>query len=240
MSLIFSQEAVELFERNYRNKVRPRPPLGGCMIAVYIGLSSLFGSKYGFRGAFHIRFLRASLKREKRKGLPEGQLNTIDRVFRALEDEGVVYPEQRFTRRSGNWEIDDSQINSIERELVDQVAQLPDGSHFFGMAVHDAWHSIILRLHKDNGKTEVYWMDQFSKGFDAVRAKSFVRSPRVTGKLDQEILEIGKHPTSVWLFDPEQASNILIEVDADGDGSIDNEVSAVESALSPHEMLIDL
>ena len=138
MAKVFSQKTVNLLGRNYHSKVR-KTPRGGCMRAVYIGLGSLYDKEFGFKGPFHKAFFRRSRRREIRRGLPEGRLNTIDRVFRALEEEGIAMDEQVFKPFRTEWKkADGSIIPSLEDELVDQVFGLPNGSHFFGAAISGA------------------------------------------------------------------------------------------------------
>lgn len=234
MTSVFSEDAVTHLGNNYHTKVRPEhggSSRGGCMKAVYIGLGSLFGPDFDFRGAFHKSFFRKARKEEKRLNLPEGRRNTIDRVFRALEDEGIAFDEQTFKPTGDKWEIDDGFIvDSLEETLVEQVMPLPDGSHFFGVAVNDAIHSVLLRIEKIGEGATVFWMDQFADGYDAVRRDIFVDRPNVTGKLDDTIRGIkgNKNKTSVWLFDPEGALAVGIEVDIDGDGVADMSVPAVD------------
>jgi hypothetical protein len=210
MSTVFDSEAVERLGETYKTSVQPEhggSSRGGCMKAVYTGLGVLFGDRYGFRGDFHKAFFRTTAKKEKDKGLPEGRLNTIDRVFRALEEEGVALDEQTFTPRpAGQWRLADGRmIPSLEQELVGQVNALDNGSHFYGVAASGAIHSLILRFDKTDDGVTIYWMDQFSDGFDAVRPGGFVRSPEVTGILDREIRELGGNATSVWRFNAEKA-----------------------------------
>lgn len=207
MSDVFDADTVQRLGDQYRTSVRPEHGAnarGGCMKAVYIGLGALFGERFGFRGEFHRGFYRTTRREEQRRHLPEGRLNTIDRVFRALEAEGIALPEQRFRPRGRQWEKSDgTRIDSLEDELIAQVSGLPDGSHFFGVAVSGAYHSLLLRLEKAGSTVTVFWMDQFSNGFEAVRRGGFVSSPDVTGRLDAELREIGRSTTSVWRLNPE-------------------------------------
>lgn len=228
MGNVFSEDAVIKFGENYHTKVRPTPR-GGCMKAVYTGLGSLYGEDFGFRGAFHKSFFRRARRKERQRGLPEGRLNTIDRVFRALVHEGIAFQEQTFRPRPGKkWELGDgSRVDKIEDVLIEQVMRLPDGSHFFGAAISGAIHSILLRVEKINGNAKVYWMDQFSDGYVSVRPRAFVDKPNITGKLDDTIRRFNKNTTSVWLLDPDGASDVGIEIDSDGDGIADMTVPAV-------------
>ncbi len=211
MSSVFSKEALKRVDQSYKDKVRPEhgeSSKGGCMKAVYIGLGSLFGERYGFRGDFHKAFFRKTREQENRKGLPEGRLNTIDRVFKALEGEGIALTEQKYRPVNGKWRADDgSLVDSLEAELIRQVKARPDGTQFYGIAVDGAVHSLLLRIDKAGGNFTVYWMDQFSNGFDAVRTGGFVASPKVTGRLDQELKSFGANPTSVWQLKPEMAAS---------------------------------
>jgi hypothetical protein len=130
-------------------------------------------------------------------------------VFRALETEGITLAEQKFRPVNGKWLTPDGDsMDSLEAELINQISALPNGSQFFGVAVNGAVHSLLLRIHKTDAGFAVYWMDQFSNGFDAVRPGAFVASPNVTGRLDQELRSFGSKPTSVWRLNPEMASAV--------------------------------
>ena len=237
MTSVFTDEAVEQFGRNYENEVRPEhggSSRGGCMKAVYIGIGTLFGNRYKFRGPFHKEFFRNAQAKEKAKGVPEGRFNTIDRVFRALETEGVVFEEEKYSPKQGKWnKSDGTEVASLEADLVNQIQFLPNGSHFFGMAIDGAIHSLIVRLDKSDAGVRVYWMDQFSDGYDGVRDHALVSSPDVTGSLDAEIRSFGSNPTSVWQFNPTAAEGVSIDLDVDGDGNPDAQFAAVEDREDP-------
>lgn len=227
MTTVFSEEAVTKFGENYQTKVRPTSR-GGCMRAVYIGLGTLYGDEFDFKGSWHRSFFRKSRQKEKRRKLKEGRLNTIDRVFADLADEGILFEAKSFRPKRDSWKSDEGlQIESVEASLVDQVSRLPDGSHFFGAAVSGAIHSIIIRVHKLEDSYNVYWMDQFSKGYDEVRKSTFTDRPDVTRKLDATLRKLGSDKTTIWMFNPEGASDIGIDVDSDGDGIEDMTVRAV-------------
>jgi hypothetical protein len=233
MSNVFSKDAVRKLGDNYHTKVRPvhgKSSRGGCMKAVYIGLGSLYGNDFGFRGPFHRSFFRRARRKENQRGLQEGRLNTIDRVFRALVHEGIVFQEQIFRPMAGNrWKMGDgSRVNKIEDVIIEQTMILPNGSHFFGAAISGAIHSILLRIEKRKGNAVIYWMDQFSDGYSAVRPRAFIDKPDVTGKLDETIRKFGTNTTSIWLFNPDGALDVGIEIDTDGDGMNDMCVPAVE------------
>lgn len=217
MTLVFSDEAVENFGESYRTHVRPKN--GGCMKAVYFGLSSLFGNRYGFRGDFHKTFFKEARKQETAKQLSEGSRNTIDRVFRALEKEDIVFPEQVFKPTGQGWTLDNTtSIPSLEGELVAQANGLPSGSHFFGVAINDAIHSLIVRIDTTGAQPRVFWMDQFSNGYDDVFDHSFVSSPDVTGRLDEEVRSFGSKASGVWLFNPNAAAGVTLQMGLDEDG----------------------
>lgn len=232
MTIVFSDAAVEKFGENYRTRVQPEhggSSQGGCMKAVYTGLGTLFGERYGFRGAFHQKFFREARRKEEAQGVPEGRFNTIDRVFRALEGENVTLPEQVYGPRNGKWIKDGStEIDSLKQDLLDQIAGLPNGSHFFGVAVNGAIHSLILRFHKTDSDIRVFWMDQFSEGYTAVRPKAFVRTPDVTADLDDKIRSFGTNSTSVWPLNANKGIGVSIDLDMDGDGIDDFQGPAVE------------
>lgn len=206
MSTVFDPETINKLGENYKNNVKPEhgeSSRGGCMKAVYVGLGTLFGEKYGFRGDFHKKFWTETRQEEKQKGLEEGTLNTIDRVFRALEKEGVAFSEQQFKPKAGKWaRANRDLLDSLESELIDQIRGLPNGSQVFGVAVSGALHSLLLRLDKTDSGVRIFWMDQFSIGFDAVRPGAFVTKPDVTGHLDEKFRSLGDSTTSIWLLDP--------------------------------------
>lgn len=88
-------------------------------------------------------------------------------------------------------------------------------------------------LEKSETGVRVFWMDQFSAGFDTVRSGGFVSSPDVTGRLDAEILEIGSNTTSVWRLSPDMAANVAIDLDIDADGVPDFQVPATVEVEDP-------
>ena len=232
MSNIFSEDAVRELGKQYETAVRPTKR-GGCMRAVYVGLGALYGKDFGFRGAFHKSFFRRARRKENRRGLEEGRLNTIDRVFRALVHEDIAFQEILFKQIKGKqWALEDGTcVDKIEDVLKQKVLNLPNGSHFFGGAISAAIHSILLRVEKIDSKVTFYWMDQFSDGYTSVRPRSFVTVPNVTGKLDNIIRKFGKHATSFWLFNPDGASDVGIEIDSDNDGVKDMSVPAIVAAM---------
>ncbi|WJG10768.1 hypothetical protein [Aliiglaciecola sp. LCG003] len=231
MSHIFSQDAVIELGKQYQTQVAPTSR-GGCMKAVYIGLGALFGEDFGFKGPFHKSFFRRARRKEIQRGIKEGHLNTIDRVFRALVHEGVVFQEMIFRpTKHGQWQTEDgSQVDGIEQALQQKVKSLADGSHFFGGAISGAIHSILLRVDKSGDEVCIYWMDQFSDGYTAVRRRAFVDNPNVTGKLDRTIRKFGKNSTRLWLLNPLGAIDVGVEIDTDGDGVNDMSVPAVEKS----------
>ena len=235
MPFVFTKEAVKHFGNMYLAEARPmhgEAARGGCMRAVYIGLESLFGERYKLRGEFHRKFFRWTRKKEKEKGVKEGRFNTIDRVFRALENEGVAFEEQKFKPINGRWELSNGMIiDNMENYLHDQIDGLINGSYYFGVALSGAIHSIILRLDNIPGSKKTFWMDQFSAGYDHCRSRSFVGHPEVTGDLDRIIRDndsFKKHKTSVWELDPSAARGVFIPADVTGDGVPDASLPAVE------------
>lgn len=234
MSFIFSQEALDHCSEQYRTEARPmhgESARGGCMRAVYIGLGALFGDRYKFRGDFHREFFREARRKEKEKGVPEGRFNTIDRVFRALEDEGVAFAEQTFNHRTDHWELPDgTRVDNLEDALHDQLEGMLEGPHFFGAALDGAIHSILLRLDNTEGNRRTFWLDQFSEGFEDVRPGGFVSNPDITGELDQILhRSFAGNKTTIWELNPTAADGVFVPADTSGDGDPDASMPAVEA-----------
>jgi hypothetical protein len=242
MPVIFSKAAVEHFEEVYRNDVRPEHGPnsgGGCMKAVYRAVGALYGEEYDFAGPFHKSFMREAYREEDSKHLPRGRLNSVDRVFEALSAEGITAQRQDFRPTRNGWKEAGTFTASLEQSLVDEVSTLPDGSHFFGMAVSGAYHSVVLRVEKQSTSTRIFWMDQFSNGSSSCRPNSLVKNPDVTGTLDREIRSFGSNVTSIWAFRPEAAVGLTVPVDSNGDGLVDGSAPAT-TASAPISQLDEI
>lgn len=213
----FSDVTMARFEAVYRHEVRPlhgENARGGCMHAVYAGLEALFGERYGFRGAFFREFFRANRRLARDRGISEEGLNTIDRVFSALESEGVAEEWMAFERIDGGWALRESHASvSVEGELLARVGSLPDGFHVFGVSAAGGYHSLLLAVRQLSFDARVYWMDQYSDGIHRSRPGGFVASPDVTGRLDTELLQLPRGRTQVWRLVPNAADGISMPRD---------------------------
>lgn len=215
MPKVFSEAAIKYFGEIYdKSNARNIGTSGGCMCAAYEGISALFGKDYALKGDVSIDFRKTTSHNEY-----DDLLEYLEASI--TEKEGTFKPV-----KGSKWKtVGNRTIGSFEKHLIDSANCLPGNSQFYGVAVDGASHSIIVRVDKTTGN--VYWMDQYSKGYSKMHGSGFVKKPDVTGKLDKEIREMGNGITRVWRFLPESLGDIEIPIDTSGDGKYDSTVPAV-------------
>jgi len=188
---VFETESATAFEQIYVTDV----PGSNCMTAVYKGLEGLYGEDVS-------KSIRAEVSRESRAVMERTgrDTNNMDRIVQTVRERGKAGPEirLRYDRRGDTWVPDPEQTIL---DATDSVA----GWYFFGLSLHGAYHSVVLAVDKSTPSApKIYWMDQFSKGFEN----------EVTGSLTDAMKRFrppyGYAPSKVWQLLP--AADTLIEL----------------------------
>jgi hypothetical protein len=144
-------------------------PGGGCMTAVYKDLEALYTPAIS-------KEINKEVQKESNKILKETKkdTNNVDRIMRTLMKHGLAGDEVliKYSIKNRAW------IPCVEETVLNMVKPEFLGWYFFGLSVSGAFHSVILAVdNSDGGTPQIYWMDQYSKGF----------TKNVTGKLDEEM-----------------------------------------------------
>jgi hypothetical protein len=162
---VFSAETAEVFKQIYIKKV----PGSHCMAAVYKGLEGLYSEDVSESVSTQVtRDARAVMKKTG------ADTNHMDRIMETVRSRGKAGPEIKLTysARTKMWDPDP------QATVLSMTHPTISGWYFFGLSLHAAYHSVILAVDKtDPGNPQIYWMDQFSKGF----------TDNVTGKLPKKM-----------------------------------------------------
>lgn len=187
---VFAAETAERIRNIYVTEV----PGGNCMTAVYHGLEGLFSE--GVSQSIQNQVGRESREVMRRTGRDTNHMNRIMETVRAR---GMAGPETRLVYRAAanTWQPDP------EATVLGMTHADISGWYFFGLALHAAYHSVILAVDKtDPANPRIYWMDQFSRGF----------TNDVTGALMDEMRRFrpgyGFSPSRLWQIIP--AADTLI------------------------------
>lgn len=188
----FSAETAETVKQIYITDV----PGCHCMSAVYKGLEGLFSKEVSQSISKQVGTDAAAVM--KRTGI---DTNHMDRIMETVRARGKAGPMTVLTYNSNTttWEPDP------ETTILGMTHPTIAGWYFFGFSVHGAYHSVILAVDKtDPGNPQIYWMDQFSRGF----------TKNVTGMLSDQMKALtpdyGFSPSKVWQIIP--AADTLIEL----------------------------
>jgi hypothetical protein len=187
---VFSKETAESFKQIYIKDV----PGCNCMTAVYKGMEALFSKEVSKSISTQVtRDAKAVMKRTGR------DTNHMDRIMETVRSRGKAGPmiELNYNKKNKNWEPDP------EKTILGKTHPTVAGWYFFGLSLHGAFHSVILAVDKtDPSNPQIYWMDQFSRGF----------ANNVTGKLPEEMESFepsyGFAPSKIWQIMP--AADTLI------------------------------
>jgi hypothetical protein len=189
---VFSAETAEVVKQIYIKKV----PGTHCMSAVYKGLEGLYSEDVSESVSTQVsRDAGAVMKKTGR------DTNHMDRIMETVRSRGKAGPEIKLTysARTKTWDPDP------QATVLSMTHTTVSGWYFFGLSLHAAYHSVILAVDKtDPGNPQLYWMDQFSKGF----------TDNVTGKLPKKMKSFepsyGFSPSKLWQIIP--AADTLIEL----------------------------
>lgn len=192
---VFSAETAAVFAEKYKKEVKPLPG-GGCMTAVYKGLEVLFSAEESTG-------LRKQVYKDAKKIMDKTgeDTNSMTRIMETLEGQGKAGANVNieYKARQKKWEPDP------EQTVLSMVSTSLPGWYFFGLSLHGAYHSVMLAVDTTGGAPQIYWMDQFSRGF----------TKNVTGKLTNEMKDwkpsYGFATTRVWPILPTADTVIEIE-----------------------------
>jgi len=190
---VFSEATAEQFRDIYVTTV----PGSHCMAAVYHGFEALYSERVS-------RSIQDQVSRESREVMRRTGRNTnhMNRIMETLRARGMAGPETRLVHQgaSGTWQPDP------EATVLGMTRPDVAGWYFFGLSLHAAYHSVILAVDRsDPADPRIYWMDQFSRGFDN----------DVTGSLMAQMRSFrpsyGFAPSRMWQIIP--AADTLIILD---------------------------
>lgn len=189
---LFDAKKAEDFKQIYITKAYKT----NCMVAVYKGLEALYSE--GVSSSIWSQVYNEAAAYQKKKGV---DTNTMDRLMETVYARGKAGPMVvfKYQNSSKNWNPDP------EETILGMTNQLFSGWYFFGMSLHGAYHSVILAIDKtDLSNPQIYWMDQFTKGF----------TKNVTGALEDQMKayepSYGFEKTKIWQIIP--SSDTLLEI----------------------------
>lgn len=163
---VSSAQKAAAFAEKYKKEVKPLPG-GGCMTAVYQGLEVLHSEKES-------KSLRKEVYKDAKKILDKTgkDTNHMTRIINTLHAHGKAGAEIKleYKRRKKTWEPDP------EKTILGMVSTDLPGWYFFAVSLHGAYHSVILAVDTTSGSPQIYWMDQYAKGF----------TKNITGKVVEE------------------------------------------------------
>ena len=171
---IFPRQKAESYRLKSEKEIRPMTG-GGCMTAVYKGVEALYtqaeSSKIeesvlktaGERGD---KLVAAAKKRgvtdkERLKSIRESP-NCVDLIMETMTKLGKAGEAVtvKYDTRKEKWKP------SPESVVLGMIKPDFQGWYFFGMSLSGGYHSVILAVdNSQGGEPQIYWMDQYSKGF---------------------------------------------------------------------------
>jgi hypothetical protein len=189
----FDAQTAKAFEEKYRNDVKPLPG-GGCMTAMYKGLEVLYSPATS-------KEVQREVYLGARRVDPEARRNNdVDHIMEGLRSRSLADAGERFkyVRQDKKW-------TGLEEGVVGKVSGEKPGWYFFGLSVSGAYHSVILAVDrtKPGAEPRVYWMDQYSRGFEK----------DVTGRLDEKLRSYvpksGYAASVLWALKPDVKVEII-------------------------------
>jgi len=201
LSRIFSEGKATAVRSKYFAEVRELPG-GGCMTAVYKGFEALYTTEESAAIKKQVQADAAEVLKKTKV-----DTNNVDRIMETMRMHGKTGPEIviKYSARVGRW------VPKVEDAVLGMVKPEYPGWYFFGLSVSGGWHSVILAVdNSQGGPAQVYWMDQYARGFTAANNK--------TGRVDTHMKEEWLHPTydftdsRVWPLMPTPETVIPVEV----------------------------
>ena len=201
LARVFPEEKATAVARKYRAEVHELPG-GGCMTAVYKGFEAMYTPKESAAIEKQVQADAAEVLKKTKQ-----DTNDVDRIMETMRMHGKAGPEIviKYSARAGKW------VPKVEETVLGMVKPEFPGWYFFGLSVSGGWHSVILAVdNSQGGSPQVFWMDQYARGFTAANNK--------TGKVDAYMKEDWLHPTydftdsRVWPLLPTPETVIPIEV----------------------------
>jgi len=161
---VFSPSKAAKVSEKYKHEVKPLPG-GGCMTAVYKGLEALYTPDISDETKKKVQSDAAKILKKTKE-----DTNNVDRIMETLRANSLAGTATvcKYSPKLKAW------VPDVEKTVFSMVSPVFLGWYFFGLSVSGAYHSVILAVDNSEGGTpQVYWMDQYSKGF----------SNNVTGKV---------------------------------------------------------
>jgi hypothetical protein len=163
------------------------------MLAAYQGIAVLYGNDY--KEQLETKVIHEARTLETRHHDREGKHNDIDRVFNTMRKDGLTDAPIHFDHKNGSWSP------GVEETLI-KATNGSTGWQFFGMSASDGFHSVIVGVDRTGESPRLYWMDQYSRGFehrlDGYLSSYLSNTSEATGKLDRVLTEVGTDRTTVW------------------------------------------
>jgi hypothetical protein len=194
---VFSPSKAAEVSEKYKKEVRPLPG-GGCMTAVYKGLEALYTPSISAETEKKVQSdARKILKKTKE------DTNNVDRIMETLRANSLAGTATvcKYSQKLKAW------VPDVEKTVLSMVSPIFLGWYFFGLSVSGAYHSVILAVDNSEGGTpQVYWMDQYSKGF----------TNNVTGKVLAALKVDWLHPhygfadTTIWPLIPKPEAAVEV------------------------------
>jgi hypothetical protein len=207
ISMIFDPQAAATISKTYATKVTPEMA-EACM-----------GCFYSTLGALYTPEEAASIQQETKAGSkaydiahkvpPEKRGGTyhVDRIMDVVRAHGKAGPAMTFKyrERAKGWSP------NVEGTLLGLARSDYPGIYAFGMSLHGGYHSVHLVIDTLQEPSQIYWMDQFAKGFSSQYEKdAYTDKNNVTGKLEEKMSLIrpgyGFADTKIWQLIPTSAT----------------------------------
>jgi hypothetical protein len=180
---VFKPGTAPAVATKYEKEVRPLPG-GGCMTAVYKGLEAIYTPQTSTDIKTQVQTDAARILAQTGR-----DTNHVDRIMETVRSRGLAGPVTvvRYDQRRRAW------VPTVEKTILGLVSADYPGWYFFGLSVSGAYHSVIIAVdNSQGGPPQVFWLDQFTKGF----------TKNVTGRLDAAMREYepsyGYAESKVW------------------------------------------
>lgn len=210
LSMIFSPEKATAIARTYAKEVTPEIA-EHCMGAFYAGLGALYTPEEA--STIRKETVAGSQQYDIAHKVPKGeraQTYDVDRIMSVVQANSKAGPMMTFkyNARAKGWSP------NVEQTLLGLASSDCPGLYAFGVSLHGGYHSVILVVDtSQGGAPQIYWMDQYAKGFSRQYAKEgFTDKNNVTGKLEEKMKLIepsyGFSDTKIWQLIPTPTSGV--------------------------------